>query len=163
MSASGNDIRKTVIADGIYQFMTMRDSYVRQLNSTVIVNENDVLVFDTNTRPSSARLILAEIRKITDKPVRYVVNSHWHPDHWSGNEVYAQAFPGVEIIATEQTREYMQNVANEFPVRFNAEATRLRAAFEKEIATGKQRRNRFDARATCSGRSGPQGLREFSR
>ena len=78
MSGAGTDIRKIVIADGIYQFMTMRDSYVRQLNSVVAVIENDVLVFDTNTRPSSARLILAEIRKITDKPVRYVVNSHWH-------------------------------------------------------------------------------------
>ena len=138
MSGAGQDIRKTVIADNIYQFMTMRDSYVRLLNSIVIVNENDVLVFDTNTRPSSARLILSEIRKITDKPVRFVVNSHWHPDHWSGNEVYAKAFPGVEIIATEQARQYMLNVANEFPVRFNAEAKRLRAAVEKEIATGKQ-------------------------
>ena len=85
MSGAGKDIRKFAVADGIFQFMTMRDSYVRQLNSVVIVNQNDVLVFDTNTRPSSARLILAEIRKITDKPVRYVVNSHWHPDHWSGN------------------------------------------------------------------------------
>src|ERR1043165_1695320 len=93
MSGAGQDIRKTVIADNIYQFMTMRDSYVRLLNSIVIVNENDVLVFDTNTRPSRPRLILSEIRKITDKPVRFVVNSHWHPDNWSGNEVYAKAFP----------------------------------------------------------------------
>src|SRR5258708_5292746 len=60
MSGAGKDIRKIVIADGIYQFMTMRDSYVRQLNSVVIVNYNDVLVFDTNTRPSSARIILGE-------------------------------------------------------------------------------------------------------
>jgi hypothetical protein len=79
MSSAGRDIRKIAIADGIYQFMTMRDAYVRQLNSVVIVNDNDVLVFDTDTRPSSARIILAEIRKITDKPVRYVVNSHHHP------------------------------------------------------------------------------------
>jgi cyclase len=138
MSGAGKDIRKIVIADGIYQFMTMRDSYVRQLNSVVVVNQNDVLVFDTNTRPSSARLILAEIRKITDKPVRYVVNSHWHPDHWSGNEVYAQAFPGLEIIATEQTREFMETVANSWPVRFSAEWKRRQAVLDAEISTGKQ-------------------------
>src|SRR5215471_9475727 len=130
MSGSGQDIKKIVIADGIYQFMTMRDSYVRQLNSVVIVNENDVVVFDTNTRPSSARLILAEIRKITDKPVRYVVNSHWHPDHWSGNEVYARAFPNVEIIATEQTRQYMQTVANEFPSMYRSNLQKDEAEFE---------------------------------
>src|SRR5262249_38948696 len=114
MSASGQAIKKIVIADGIYQFMTMLDIYVRQLNSVVIGDETDVVVFDTNAGPSSACLILAEIRKITDKPVRYIVNSHWHPDHWSGNEVYARALPNVEIIATEQTRQYMQTVANEF-------------------------------------------------
>lgn len=138
MSGAGKDIRKIVIADGIYQFMTMRDSYVRQLNSVAIVNQNDVLVFDTNTRPSSARLILAEIRKITDKPVRYVVNSHWHPDHWSGNEVYAQAFPGLEIIATKQTRDFMETVANSWPLRFSAELKRRRSALDLEISTGKQ-------------------------
>lgn len=70
MSGAGNDIRKIMIVDGIYQFMTMRDSCMRTLNSGVIVNEKDVLVFDTNTRPSSARIILGEIKKITDKPVR---------------------------------------------------------------------------------------------
>ncbi|MGH9712212.1 MAG: MBL fold metallo-hydrolase [Candidatus Acidiferrales bacterium] len=136
-SADGRDIKKIAIGDGIYQFMTMRDSYVRQLNSIVIVNENDVLVFDTDTRPSSARIILAEIRKITDKPVRYVVNSHWHPDHWSGNEVYAQAFPGLEIIATERTREFMQNVADAWPMRFSAELKRRQSALGQEISTGK--------------------------
>jgi cyclase len=138
MTGAGQDVRKIVIANGIYQFMTMRDSYVRQLNSVVVVNENDVLVFDTNTRPSTARLILAEIRKIADKPVRYVVNSHWHPDHWSGNEVYAKAFPGLEIIATEQTREFMQNVADAWPARFTAELNKRKAAFSEEFSAGKR-------------------------
>ena len=82
--ADGRLIEKTQIAPGVYQFTTMRDAYVRQLNSVAIVNDDDVLVFDTNTRPSSAQLVLDEIRKLTNKPVRYVVNSHWHPDHWSG-------------------------------------------------------------------------------
>src|SRR5947209_20050079 len=73
MSSDGQDVRKTVLGDGIYQFTVMRDAYVRVLNTVVIVNDNDVLVFDTNTRPSSARIIVSEIRKITSKPVRYVV------------------------------------------------------------------------------------------
>jgi glyoxylase-like metal-dependent hydrolase (beta-lactamase superfamily II) len=138
MSSAGQDIRKIVIADGVYQFMTMRDAYVRQLNSVAIVCDADVVVFDTNTRPSSARLILAELRKITDKPVRYVVNSHHHPDHWSGNQVYADAFPGLEVVASEETLRSMRATVNLWKPRFNAELARRRAALDKEAASGKQ-------------------------
>src|SRR5271167_1351431 len=101
---TGVAVQKVQIADGIYQFITAPDGYVPNGNSIVIVNQDDVLVFDDFSRPSTARTELAEIRKITDKPVRYVVNSHHHPDHWSGNEVYAEAFPNLEIIASEESR-----------------------------------------------------------
>ena len=53
-----------------------------------------MLVFDTNGTPSAAAAVLAEIRKLTPQPVRYVVNSHWHWDHWYGTEVYTQRVSG---------------------------------------------------------------------
>lgn len=90
--------QKVQIADGSVQFITAPDGYVPNGNSLVMVNDNHVLVFDTFIRPCTARAELAEIRKITDKPVRYLVNSHWHPDHWSRNEVFAQEFPNLEIL-----------------------------------------------------------------
>jgi glyoxylase-like metal-dependent hydrolase (beta-lactamase superfamily II) len=96
-----------------------------------------VLVFDTFTRPSSARAVLAEIRKITDKPVRYVVNSHHHPDHWSGNEVYAQEFPNLEIIATEKSREFMLNIAKAWPPVFLEDLRKDQANLDKELNTGR--------------------------
>jgi len=105
-------ISKTELAPGIYQFQVASDGYVEQLNCVAIVNDADVLVFDTTTRPSTARTILSELRKITPKPVRFVVNSHWHPDHWSGNEVFAEANPELEIIATEKERDFMLNLAS---------------------------------------------------
>ena len=76
-------------------------------NSVAVIGEKSVVVFDTGARLSSARAVLSQIRRLTDKPVSRVINSHWHPDHWSGNEIYARAFPGVEIIATTATRDYM--------------------------------------------------------
>ncbi len=130
-------LQKVQIADGIYQFVTAPDGYVPNGNSVVIVNENDVLVFDTFTRPSTARTLLAEIRKITDKPVRYVVNSHHHPDHWSGNEVFAQAFPDLEIIASEESRQFMLNIANAWPPVFTNNLRKDEADFDKEVSTGK--------------------------
>ena len=115
------------IADGVYQFTASADGYVENTNSTAIVGSNGVLIFDTNTRPSTARAILAMLRGVTDRPVRWIVNSHWHPDHWSGNEVYAEAFPGVEIIATEGTANYMHNVAQAWPAVFAGQVARMRA------------------------------------
>ena len=135
---NGVAVQKVQIADGIYQFITAPDGYVPNGNSVVIVNENDVLVFDTFTRPSTARTVLAEIRKITDKPVRYVVNSHHHPDHWSGNEIYAQAFPSLEIIATEESRQLMLNIAKAWPPLWKANLARDQADLDKEISTGKE-------------------------
>jgi cyclase len=136
MRGEGRDIRMTVIADGIYQFTTMRDSYVRMLNTVAIVNDHDVLIFDTGTRPSSARLILERIRQITNKPIRFLVNSHHHPDHWSGNAVYAGASPDVEIIATARGRQQMDSTAPVWAPRFAAELARMRAAFALEQTSG---------------------------
>jgi len=131
-------VQKVQIAEGVYQFITAPDGYVPNGNSVVIVNENDVLVFDTFSRPSTARTVLAEIRKITNKPVRYVVNSHHHPDHWSGNEVYAEAFPGLEIIATEQSRQFMLNIARAWPAVFQEKLSKDQASLDEEIKSGKR-------------------------
>ncbi len=134
---AGVAVQKVQIADGIYQFITAPDGYVPNGNSVVIVNENDVVVFDTFSRPSTARTVLAEIRKITDKPVRYVVNSHHHPDHWSGNEVYVQAFPNLEIIATQEARQFMLNIANAWPPVFTNKLRKDQADLDKEVSTGR--------------------------
>jgi cyclase len=77
-------------------------------NIIVIINEADVLVVDSGLLPDAATEAIKEIRKITPKPVRYLVNTHWHGDHWQGNEVFRKTFPGIDIIATEQTRLALQ-------------------------------------------------------
>jgi glyoxylase-like metal-dependent hydrolase (beta-lactamase superfamily II) len=99
------------VADGVYLFRTTPYGDVGfSGNSVAILTDECVLVFDTNGIPQSAERILVEIRKLTDKPVRYVINSHWHWDHWSGNQVYQSAFPDVQIISHQKTLELMKNV-----------------------------------------------------
>jgi glyoxylase-like metal-dependent hydrolase (beta-lactamase superfamily II) len=73
-----------------------------------------VLVFDANGTPAAAAAVLAEIRKLTSQPVRYVVLSHWLWDHGYGAEVYKAAFPDVKIVAHEKTRAMMAGPAIEF-------------------------------------------------
>jgi cyclase len=130
--------QKIAIAEGIFLFISPdHDPLEVDGNSIVVVNEHDVLVFDTNVLPSSARAVLAEIRKITDKPVRYVVNSHWHPDHWDGNEVYAREFPNVEIIASAETRRLMENTMNVYGKTLLAIIAPANKDMEEQLRTGK--------------------------
>jgi glyoxylase-like metal-dependent hydrolase (beta-lactamase superfamily II) len=107
--------KRVQIADGVFLFMTPPYGNVGlDGNSIAVVSRNGVLVFDTNGTPAAASAVLQEIRKLTDQPVRYVVNSHWHWDHWYGTEIYRQAFPDVQIIAHEKTRQMMMGPALEF-------------------------------------------------
>ena len=107
--------KKIPIADGIVLFVTPPYGDVGlDGNSIAILSRDGVFVFDTNGTPAAAVTVLAEIRKLTDQPVRYVVNSHWHWDHWYGTEVYQQAFPDLRVIAHEKTREMMLGPALAF-------------------------------------------------
>src|SRR5262249_41058439 len=62
---------------------------------------------DTHSKPSAARVIVERLRDLTPKPVRYVINTHFHWDHWHGNEVYPAVYPDAEIITNQLTREAM--------------------------------------------------------
>jgi len=97
--------RTVRVADGVYAFITPEERTGFQSgNSIAIVGDDGVLVFDTGNIPGMTRRQIAEIRRLTDKPVRFVVNSHWHPDHNLGNSEYRAAFPGVTIIGSSATR-----------------------------------------------------------
>jgi glyoxylase-like metal-dependent hydrolase (beta-lactamase superfamily II) len=103
------------VADGVYLFVSKPYGDVGlDGNSVVIVGRDGVLVFDTNGTPASAANVLAEIKRITDEPVQYVVYSHWHWDHWYGTEVYTSAFPGVRVVAHERAKTLMAGPAIEF-------------------------------------------------
>jgi cyclase len=72
----------------------------------VVVNDDDVLLVDTATTPASARALVEDIRVLTDKPVRYVVNTHFHYDHTDGNSIFG---PEVTIIGHDFVREAILN------------------------------------------------------
>ncbi len=74
-------------------------------NLVVIVNKDDVLIVDSATSPAAARAFVADIKLLTDKPVRYVVNTHWHYDHTDGNSIFG---PEVQIIAHEYVRQAIE-------------------------------------------------------
>jgi glyoxylase-like metal-dependent hydrolase (beta-lactamase superfamily II) len=106
---------RTELAPGIFLFSRPGYGDVGlDGNSIVVTSRDGVLVFDTNGTPGASAAVLAEIRQLTSQPVRWIVNSHWHWDHWYGTEVYADAFPDVRVVAQETTRALMMGPALEF-------------------------------------------------
>jgi len=64
-----------------------------------------------------------------------LINSHWHMDHWMGNAAYADAYPGLQIMATAETRDYMARLPLEFFVN-SAGAARAKATLDRLSAIG---------------------------
>src|SRR5215813_5513978 len=97
------------IADGVYAAIA-KPAYKINCNAAIILLGDSVLVVDTHSKPSAARALIEQIKKITDKPVRYVVNTHFHWDHYQGNQAYPSSWPaGVEIISSQATRENIEH------------------------------------------------------
>ena len=90
------------VAPGVY-FVTYTVPNFFNSNSMVIVNDADVVVVDSHITPATGRELIADIGRITDKPISVVVNTHFHYDHAHGN----QAFESAKIIGHEFTRMKM--------------------------------------------------------
>lgn len=103
------------LGDGVYLFRAPEAlEFWTATNSVVVVCDDEIVVFDSPTRAITARAVIEEIRALSPKPVRILINSHWHQDHWSGNDEYAKAFPGLRIVASDETRAYMSRMAPAF-------------------------------------------------
>jgi cyclase len=76
-------------------------------NNVVIVGDRDVLVVDTGTSPAAARAFIDDVKVVTNKPIRYVVNTHFHYDHTDGNQVYAGK---ADIIAHEYVKYALERL-----------------------------------------------------
>ena len=105
---SQTERKVTQLASGIFEIEHRNDlDGFASGNTTVIIGDRQVLVVDTCFLPSAAREDIAQIRQWTDKPVTFVLNTHFHNDHNLGNRVYMDAFPTVNIIAQTETKRDM--------------------------------------------------------
>ena len=92
------------VADGVYGAIAAT-RYKVNCNAAVILTDDGVVVIDSHSKPSASRAMYQQIQGLTKKPVVKVINTHFHWDHWQGNESYAAANSKVEIIASDKTKE----------------------------------------------------------
>jgi cyclase len=123
----------TKLAEGVYT-IRHKDSPDGNLNgnTTVVIGSKEVLVVDSCFQLSAAKEDVAQIRQWTDKPVRYLVITHFHNDHNMGSGVYKAAYPAMDVIAQTDTNRDMFRT----PVTPNRFVQQI-ATREERIRTGK--------------------------
>jgi len=124
-SASPFAVAVEKITDGV--FVARRPISWRlpvQANVTIVINENDVVLVDGAGLPAHAAEVIAAIRRLTDKPVSTILTTHWHGDHNLANAVYRREYPGVRIVAHENTRNAMADGVMEYALGATEEKIR---------------------------------------
>lgn len=99
----------SAIGPGLYAYISDNDG---SANSTFLVGSKGILVVDTGFDATEGGKLLREIRKVSQLPVLYVINTHYHPDHQGGNSVVG---PNATIISTDFTRERTLEVMQSSP------------------------------------------------
>jgi glyoxylase-like metal-dependent hydrolase (beta-lactamase superfamily II) len=97
------------VAPGIWTLAEPRFQ-VQPIGNVTIIEQSDGLVLvDTGGSPGSARRITAEIRRLSRKPVKAVVITHWHGDHPQGLSEILKAWPKARTIATRATQAHLSD------------------------------------------------------
>ena len=108
-------------------------------NVGIIIGNKEVMVIDANYLPSRARADIALIRKLTSKPVKYLVYTHWHFDHNNGGIAYLDSFPNIKIISEKESQKYVELNAAWWSKMSTASSSAKRANLknlEDELAKG---------------------------
>ena len=103
------DLQK--VANGVY-FAHARPQALLNCNAAIFIRSKDVVVVDAHSKPSAAASLIQQIKgEITEKPVRYVVNTHFHWDHTQGDHAYRLTSEKVDFIASSATKQLMSDLA----------------------------------------------------
>jgi cyclase len=140
---SGRAFTFNKIAEGVYHAVGT-GSIVVMSNATIIEGDTDVLVVDSHVSPGGAWALREELKAITPKPIKFVVNSHFHFDHSHGNQIYG---PGVEIIGHEFARQQMvEGKSMDSPARefFVGGIANTIATLEKRLASAADEKTKSD-------------------
>ena len=113
------DIQK--VAERVYAAIA-KPQALTNCNAVIFENAADLLIVDTHSKPSAAVALVSQLRReITHKPVRYIVNTHFHWDHTQGAPAYRRIAPQADIVASETTRRLIASLG----------AERLKASLEE--------------------------------
>lgn len=128
------EIKIKKVKDNVY--IAYREEPLRPYvegNVTIIINESDVVLVDAGSAPPAARKVISEIKKLTNNPVRYIINTHIHRDHRFGTQEYQKTFPRLEIICHPEMRNVIAGSGQTFVTDTAKRLENSRKSGEEEI------------------------------
>ena len=137
------------VKDGIYAAIA-KPQYKLNCNAAVIISEDDVLIVDSHSKPSAARALLKQVRKITQIPVRHVVNTHFHYDHARGNQAFSGFPQEIMLISSEQTRKDLIGIERSRLSKEVADMPGIIAKLEQDLKNESDGKNKQALAATLN-------------
>ena len=125
-----DDFTLVPVADGVYAAIA-KSGGLASGNAGFIIGDDGVVIFDTTFTPAAVEELIGEIQKLTNKPIKYAVNSHYHLDHTGGNQVLVER--GVPIIAHDNVMKW-QTVKNKRFLPAPEELQKRKADAEKQLS-----------------------------
>jgi glyoxylase-like metal-dependent hydrolase (beta-lactamase superfamily II) len=93
------------IAAGVWAAIA-RPTALINCNAAIFETGGDLMIVDTHSKPSAVASLVAQVRReISDKPVRWIVNSHFHWDHTQGTPTYKRIAPHADVVSSDTTRK----------------------------------------------------------
>jgi glyoxylase-like metal-dependent hydrolase (beta-lactamase superfamily II) len=133
------DYQTVQVANGIYAFIaTEPKTGVVQGNVVLVIGDEDAVVVDSGQYPTLAERMVREIKTLTPKPVRVLVNTHWHRDHLLANHVFRQAFTGLKVVTHSETKKLAEKNYADWEKTFKEFPTLIKTIRER-VATGKRK------------------------
>ena len=112
LNPNGLVLKPHQLGEGIYALMA---NIPPKDNNGVIIGEKYALVIDAGINGAISQQIQELVRQLTEKPLRYLVNTTYHGDHTFGNAAFPES---VTVISSRQNKESMRDLAYEKEMRF---------------------------------------------
>ena len=125
-----DDFQLIKVADGVYAAIA-KPGGLASGNAGFVIGDDGVLIFDTFFTPAAIEELIGEIQKLTNKPIKYAVNSHYHLDHTGGNQVLVAR--GIPIIAHDNVMQW-QTTKNKRFLPAPEELQKRKADAAKQLA-----------------------------
>src|SRR5580704_17202170 len=137
-NAAAHTYHTVQVANGVVAFIASESNTdIVSGNCIAIIGNDGVLVVDSTSFPSHAREIIQVIKQMTNQPIRFLVHTHWHPDHIFGDGEFRASFPGIVIISTSFTQKAIAELAPKYIKAVAEHGAEHSDSFRKRVEEGK--------------------------